>query len=372
MPLILTEEQKMLKEAANEFLQTNSPLESFRKLRDDNYKSFDPKVWEGFIEMGWTALTIPENYGGLDFGYTGLGQILEETGKTLTKSPLISSILLSATAIRLSDNENLKSRWLPDLMNGKTLMSLALDEKSFFDPNSIKSTAVLSDENFIINGEKQMVIDACNSDFIIVIANLNESISLFLVDAKSKGVKIKTDILMDAGSYSNISFKNVSIPAKDQLDIDIEGESILKSVLEIGAIGLSCEMLGSVQAAFNQTMEYIKERQQFGTKIGSYQGLQHRAAKLFCEIELCKSIILKALQSIDDQDENLSKYAHLAKAKLGEVLKLTSNEAIQMHGGIGVTDDVNIGFYLKRARVIQRLLGDTNYHLECLANQKGY
>jgi acyl-CoA dehydrogenase len=177
---------------------------------------------------------------------------------------------------------------------------------------------------------------------------------------------------MDAGSYSNISFKNVSIPAKNQLDIVIEGETILKSVLEIGAIGLSCEMLGSVQAAFNQTMDYIKERQQFGTKIGSYQGLQHRAAKLFCEIELCKSIILKALQSIDDQDENLSKYAHLAKAKLGEVLKLTSNEAIQMHGGIGVTDDVNIGFYLKRARVIQRLFGDTNYHLECLANQKGY
>lgn len=372
MPLILTEEQKMLKEAANEFLQTNSPLESFRKLRDDNYKSFDPKVWEVFIEMGWTALTIPENYGGLDFGYTGLGQILEETGKTLTKSPLISSILLSATAIRLSDNENLKSKWLPNLMNGKTLMSLALDEKSFFDPNAIKSTAVLSDENLIINGEKQMVIDACNSDFIIVVANLNESISLFLVDVKSKGVEIKTDILMDAGSYSNISFKNVSIPAKNQLDIVIEGETILKSVLEIGAIGLSCEMLGSVQAAFNQTMDYIKERQQFGTKIGSYQGLQHRAAKLFCEIELCKSIILKALQSIDDQNENLSKYAHLAKAKLGEVLKLTSNEAIQMHGGIGVTDDVNIGFYLKRARVIQRLLGDTNYHLDCLANQKGY
>ena len=372
MALILTEAQKMLKESAMEFMTTNSPLESFRELRDNNYKTYDPKVWEGFVEMGWTALTIPENYGGLEFGYTGLGQILEETGKTLTKSPLISSILLSATAFRLSDNETLKSKWLPELMNGKTLMSFALDEKSFFDPNIIESNAKLSGESFIINGEKKMVIDACNSDFLIVVANLNNATSLFLVDSKSKGINIKTDILMDTGSYSSISFDNVSVPLKNQLDIEVEGKEILKSILEIGAIGLSCEMLGSVQAAFDQTMNYIKERQQFGVKIGTYQGLQHRAANLFCEIELCKSVVLKALQSIDDNNENLSNYAHLAKAKLGEVLKLTSNEAIQMHGGIGVTDDVNIGFYLKRARVIQRLLGDTNYHLECIAKEKGY
>ena len=372
MPLTLTEEQKMLKEAASEFLLTNSPIESFRELRDNNYQSYDPKVWEGFVEMGWTALTIPENYGGLDFGYTGLGQILEETGKTLTKSPLISSILLSATAIRLSDNETLKAKWLPELMSGKTLMSLALDEKSFFDPNSVESSASLSGDSFIINGKKRMVIDACDSDYLIVVASLDESISLFLVDSKSKGIDIKNDVFMDAGSYSSISFNNVKVPAKNQLDIEIEGKAILKSILDIGAIGLSCEMLGSVQAAFNQTMDYIKEREQFGTKIGSYQGLQHRAAHLFCEIELCKSITLKALQSIDDENENLSQYAHLAKAKLGEVLKLTSNEAIQIHGGIGVTDDVNIGFYLKRARVVQHLLGDTNYHLECIAKQKGY
>ena len=372
MPLILTEEQKMLKEAASEFLLTNSPIESFRELRDNNYQSYDPKVWEGFVEMGWTALTIPENYGGLDFGYTGLGQILEETGKTLTKSPLISSILLSATAIRLSDNETLKAKWLPELMSGKTLMSLALDEKSFFDPNSVESSASLSGDSFIINGKKRMVIDACDSDYLIVVASLNESISLFLVDSKSKGIDIKNDVFMDAGSYSSISFNNVKVPAKNQLDIEIEGKAILKSILDIGAIGLSCEMLGSVQAAFNQTMYYIKEREQFGTKIGSYQGLQHRAAHLFCEIELCKSITLKALKSIDDENENLSQYAHLAKAKLGEVLKLTSNEAIQMHGGIGVTDDVNIGFYFKRARVLQRLFGDYNFHLDRYARLNNY
>ena len=137
MSLILTEEQKMLKDSAREFLEINSPLESFRTLRDNDYKSYDSDVWRGFVEMGWTALIIPEKYGGLDFGYTGLGQIIEETGRTLTKSPIISSILLSSSAIILSDNDELKDKWLPELMNGKTLMSLALDEKSGFNPNSI-------------------------------------------------------------------------------------------------------------------------------------------------------------------------------------------------------------------------------------------
>ena len=372
MALILTEEQKMLKDSAREFLQINSPIESFRALRDNDYKSYDSNVWKGFVEMGWTALIIPEKYGGLNFGYTGLGQIIEETGRTLTKSPILSSILLSSSAILLSDNDQLKDKWLPKLMNGKTLMSLALDEKSGFDPNSINSDAEEIGQNYVINGEKKMVINGNNSNFYIVVAKFNKSISLFLVDSSSDGINTQTDILMDTGSYSTVSFKNVKIPLKNKLDINISGTSLLNELLDIGTIGFSCEMLGSVQAAFEQTINYIKEREQFGKKIGSYQALQHRTADLFCEIELCKSIVLRSLQSIDNRDKDLKNLAHLAKAKLGEVLKRTSNEAIQMHGGIGVTDDVDIGFYLKRARVIQYLFGDTNYHLNAIAKIKGY
>ena len=217
-----------------------------------------------------------------------------------------------------------------------------------------------------------MVINGNNSDFYIVIANLNKSISLFLVDSSSDGINTQTDILMDTGSYSTVSFKNVKVPLKNKLNVNISGTSLLNELLDIGTIGFSCEMLGSVQAAFEQTISYIKEREQFGKKIGSYQALQHRSADLFCEIELCKSIVLRSLQSIDNGDKDLTNLAHLAKAKLGEVLKRTSNEAIQMHGGIGVTDDADIGFYLKRARVIQYLFGDTNYHLNAIAKIKGY
>ena len=217
-----------------------------------------------------------------------------------------------------------------------------------------------------------MVINGNNSDFYIVFANLNKSICLFLVDSSSDGINIQTDILMDTGSYSTVSFKNVEVPFKYKLNVKAEGINILNKILDIASVGLSCEMLGSVQAAFEQTINYLKERQQFGKKIGTYQALQHRVADLFCEIELCKTIVLKSLQAIDNGDKEITKLAHLAKAKLGEVIKRTSNEAIQMHGGIGVTDDVNIGFYLKRARVVQHLFGDTNYHLNALAKIKGY
>ena len=372
MALILTEEQKMLKDSAKEFLQLNSSLENFRYLRDNGYKSYDPDIWKGFVEMGWTALIIPEKYGGLDFGYTGLGQIIEETGKTLTKSPIISSILLSSSAVILSDNDYLKNKLLPELMSGKKLMSFALDEKSVFDPNSIESYAEKHENKYVINAKKKMVINGNDADYFIVVVNLKDSVSLFLVDSSSDGVDINTDILMDTGSYSSITFKNVEVPLKNKLNINIKGKSILSKILDIGSIGLACEMLGSTQAAFDQTMNYIKERQQFGKKIGSYQAIQHRAADLFCEIELCKSIVLRSLQAIDKNDKELTSLAHLAKAKLGEVLQRTSNEAIQMHGGIGVTDDANIGFYLKRARVVQHLFGNSNYHLNEVAKIKGY
>ena len=177
---------------------------------------------------------------------------------------------------------------------------------------------------------------------------------------------------MDTGEYSSVVFNKVSVASENKLNIKTNGDSILQSLLNITSAGLASEMLGSMQAAFEKTMDYIKEREQFGNKIGKNQSLQHRAALLFCEIELCKSIVLKALKAIDNDETKKIEFSHLAKAKLGEVLKLTTNEAIQMHGGIGVTDDADIGFYLKRARVIQHLMGDKNYHLNCIAKIKGY
>ena len=372
MPLVITEEQKMLKDAAKELLQSKASIDQFRSLRDQGYQPYDESTWNEMVEMGWTALTIPEQYNGLDFGYVGLGQILEESGRTLTKSPLVSSILFATTALRFCDNEALKAQWLSALMNGRALMALAVDEKAYHDPEAIEATIKQSGENYSLSGSKTFVANAKTATHLIVAAKSETGTGLFLVDVQSTGIEMRHNILLDTGTYSDIQFDKVTIPVGNRLDKEMSGESLLEKTLDIAGIGLAAEMLGSILEAFEKTMEYIKERQQFGVKIGTYQALQHRAAVMFSEIELCKSIVLKALQAIDEEDEQLSRYASLAKAKLGKTIKLVTNEATQMHGGIGVTDDSNIGFYLKRARVAQKLMGDYNFHLDRLAKLKGF
>lgn len=373
MALILNEEQKMLKDAANEFLAANAPVEQFRTLRDNNYEAFDADLWLAIVEMGWTALTIPEEYNGLDFGYVGLGQVLEEMGRNLTKAPLLSSIALGGTALVNSTNAGLKSSWIPAIMNGTKRLAYALDEKNYFDPAAIETTAVTTAEGYTINGTKKMVIDGAGADAYVVVAKTDEGeAALFLVDAASKGITMQTDVLLDAGTYASLSFEQVNIADDQRISEPGKGNDLLNLVNNAGAICLSAEMMGMIHAAFEQTIAYLQERTQFGKRIGSYQALQHRAAKMFCEIELCKSIVITALQGLDKQAENLDELASLAKAKLGETIKVVSNEAMQMHGGIGVTDDVNIGFYFKRARVAQRLFGDYNYHLDRYASLKQY
>tara|TARA_Y100000741_G_scaffold199705_1_gene151918 strand:- start:59 stop:1180 length:1122 start_codon:yes stop_codon:yes gene_type:complete len=373
MALIISEEQKMLKESAAELLKIKSPVNNLRNLRDQNYIPYDKSLWNEMVEMGWTALIIPEKFNGLNFGYVGLGQILEETGKTLCKSPLISSCLLSSSVINLCDNEFLKAREFPLIMNGKKTITLAIEENSYHKPYDFKTRAKLEGENYIINGLKTFVIDGSTSDEIILVSKVTKNeIGFFIIKRKQKGIEIKNNILLDSGTYSDIKFNDVIVPMENRVNIKINGEELLKDILAIAYSGLASEMLGVIMESFDITVNYLKERQQFGVPIGSYQALQHRAAKIFSEIQLCKSIVIKSLQSIDQGNKERFKYSHLAKAKLGKTIKLVTNEAIQMHGGIGVTDDADIGFYMKRARVLQQLFGDYNFHLDKLANINKY
>ena len=373
MALIITEEEKMLKEAARELIESKASIDQFRSLRDQNYQSFDESTWNEMIEMGWTSLIIPEEYNGLDFGYVGMGQVLEEMGRKLVKSPLVSSILFSATALKYSDNNDLKINFFPKLMSGETLIALAVDEKSYHDPDDINTRAPEENKYYKLNGKKTFVLNANFSDHLIVLAKTDsEEYGLFIVKSNTSGITIKNKILLDTSSYSEIILDDVSIPKEYRLDIKISGRELIKKILDISCVGLSAEILGIILESFELTINYLKEREQFGVKIGSFQSLQHRAAKLFSEIELCKSIVLKALQAIDKENTDLSYYASLAKAKLCKTAKLMTNEAIQMHGGIGVTDDSNIGFYLKKARVVQKIFGDYNFHLDKLAKIKGY
>ena len=373
MTLILNEEQKLLKTSTKEFLESKSPLSALRTLRDNGFETYDKDLWIEMVEMGWTALIIPEKYNGLNFGYVGLGQVLEEMGRKLTVSPILSSVLMSSTLISLSKNESLKTKLFQEIMNGSKLISVAHEEGNYHNPEISKTTLKKDNDGFILSGEKKFVLDGSVSNYFIVSAidDSNKNISICLVDAKAVGIKRNHKVHMDSRTYSDITFDNVKVRNDDFLSKSDDGKLIMDKTLDITRIGLAAEMLGSVQEAFDITMSYLKEREQFGVKIGSFQALQHRSALMFGEIELCKSIVLKSLQLID-QNKDISKSASLAKAKLGSTFKLVSNEAIQMHGGIGVTDDADIGFFLKRARVIEKILGDTNYHLDRLSKMKGY
>ncbi len=373
MALVLNEEQVLLKSSAVDFFNSKAPLEAFRKLRDENNPvGFDRSLYAEMVELGFAGLIIPENRGGFDFGYVALGQILEVNGRTLAASPLISSVLLSATVLNLAGTEEQKSTLLPLIASGELLLSLAHEENTLHNPTRVNCTATKEGEHYKLNGSKVFVLDVHVANKIIVVARTsegNEGIRLFLVDVQSPGLSIHRTQMLDNRNAGNISLEHVIISESDKL---AGGFDELCRVYDIAAIGLAAEMLGIAQEAFERTISYLKERKQFGVSIGSFQALQHRAAKMFIEIELSKSVVIKALTAIDENWVNLSELASLAKSKLGQTVKLVTNEAIQMHGGIGMTDDMDFGFFIKRARVLQQTMGDYNYHLDRYASLNGY
>jgi alkylation response protein AidB-like acyl-CoA dehydrogenase len=373
--LVINEEQQMLKTSAKELLKEAGSIENhLRKLRDaKDTQGYDQTLWQQMVEMGLTALTISEAYGGLDFGYTGLGQVMEEMGRTLTASPLISTVLLSTTAINLGGDMTQKESLLPAISEGKLIIAFACDEGKHHNPHNISTVAKGSRGSYVLTGTKTMVVDGHVANKFIVIAKKSDGdIGLFIVNADAEGVKIESNLYMDSRYYSTVSLTDVKVSEHAELETYESGAALLDKTLDIARIGLAAEMLGSIQEAFERTLGYLKEREQFGVVIGKFQALQHRMAILFGEIELCKSVVIKALKAIDADSEDMPRLASLAKAKLGEIYKLASNEGVQMYGGIGMTDDEEIGFFLKRARVVQQLLGDTNFHLDRLAKMKGY
>ncbi|MEZ4885138.1 MAG: acyl-CoA dehydrogenase [Chitinophagales bacterium] len=373
MSLVINEEQQMLKNSAKEFLKNRAPVSALRLLRDNNdSKGYDIGLWQEMAEMGWASLTIPETYGGLDFGHVGLGQIMEEMGRTLTASPLFSTIWLGTTAIKLAGNVLQKESLLPVIAEGNMVVAFALEEGNRHHSSRITTTAIETRDGYILTGKKVFVLDGHVANKLIVVARTAdglEGIHLFLVDANAEGLSVERKWMMDSRNAATVTFHNV--PA-EMLGEDGDGFGALEKTLDIARIGLAAEMLGTMQEAFDRTIAYLKERTQFGVQIGSFQALQHRAALMYSEIELCKSLVIQSLQAIDDDSSDLEKLASMTKAKVGEVIELVTNEAIQMHGGIGVTDDEEIGFFMKRARVAQRTLGDYNYHLDRFARLNGF
>ncbi|MEP5763444.1 MAG: acyl-CoA dehydrogenase [Halieaceae bacterium] len=379
MALVLNEEQLMLKDAAAGFLAEKASLAELRRLRDEQDETgYSRALWQEMSDMGWAGIAIPEEFGGLGYGYTGLGIVLEEMGRNLSVSPLQASVLVCATAIARLGNQAQKEALLPALASGELTMALALQEGPHHGPHKTAMQAEATADGFVLNGRKVLVQDAHTADKFIVLARTageageDEGLSLFVVDAAATGISAERVIMLDSRNSGNVSFENVAVSADDALGVVGEAYAGLQGVLDIANVGLSAELLGLCIEAYGRTLEYLKERKQFGVVIGSFQGLQHRAAEMYAQLELARSVVIKALQAIDAGDEKVAALASACKAKLCEVATLVSNEAIQMHGGIGMTDEFDIGFFIKRARVAQQTFGDYNYHLDRFAKLNNY
>ena len=384
MPLVLNEEQQALKESATIFFAEKSPVDTIRKLRDSNDATgFDRAVWKQIGDMGWPATIIPENYGGLGFGFVGLGVVLQAGGRTLAPTPLFSSVALGASAILLAGSEQQKSELLPQIASGEKIFTFAMQETAVHNPRRIACKAEKTVNGYKINGKKTFVTDGNMADVLIVAVRTSgeptdkNGMSLLLVDSKTKGINIHRSVMVDTRNSATITFDNVEVAASAVLGEVDNANGIIHKIIDRGNIALCAEMLGSIEAAFEQTIAYIKQRVQFDQPIGSFQALQHRAAQMFCEIELAKSMVLRALNAVDEDAAgkgmgDLPLMASAAKVHLCDTYRLVSNEGIQMHGGMGMTDELDIGLYIKRARVAMQTLGDENYHLQRYASLRGY
>ena len=367
----LNEEQQMLQEQAKRFFQEKMPVAHLRKLRDaKDGLGFDKALWKEMAELGLTGTLIPETYGGTEFGALGLCLILEEAGRTLAPSPLFSTSLLAASILVLGGNEEQKQSLLPKITSGDSVIALALEEGAHHNPDDLAAKAESTGAGFRLSGKKTFVIDGAAADKIIFVAKTDAGKTLFLLDGdQTQRVKMH---FADSRDYAQVSVDGLAVDKSQIIGTENNGDDILTPALDLARIGMACEMLGGVRECFERTLEHLKERSQFDQIIGSFQALKHRAAKLFCEIELSHSVSRAAASAYEARANNVPVMASLAKARLADVSRLMTNEAVQMHGGMGMTDELDFGLFLKRARIQAQIFGDARFHRARFATLEGF
>ncbi|WP_315762498.1 MULTISPECIES: acyl-CoA dehydrogenase family protein [unclassified Bradyrhizobium] len=379
MPLLLTEEQSMLRDSARGLISDKAPVAHLRHLRDSRDETgFSRELWASFAEMGFAGLLVPEEHGGSGLNAVEAGVVMEEIGRTLMPSPFLSTAVLAASALTRAGSAAQKAEYLPKIADGSLLAALALDEGAKHRPLHTAMQAARSGNGFRLTGAKAMVVDGHVADLLIVAARSagapgeRDGLSLFLVDPKAKGVAIERTVMVDAHNAARITFDHVEVDADHVLG-EIDGASaILDGVLGLGRGAVASEMVGLSEEVFGRTVAYLKERKQFGKLIGEFQALQHRAAQLYIEIEITRAAVLKALQTLDSDPADAAALVAVAKARAGATATRAVQEGVQMHGGMGMTDQFDIGFFMKRARVCEELFGDSNYHADQLACLRGY
>lgn len=372
MTIALTADARMIQEQAVEFFAERSPVRALRQLRDArDAEAFSRPLWKEMAELGWAGFLVPEEHGGSAFGHVGLGLVLAAGGRTLAATPLLSTAMIGANALLLGGDAAQQAAHLPALAAGERLFALAVDEGAHHAPDRIDSTLRADAGGFVLNGAKRFVPDGGIADVLIVAARHEDgSVALVLVPADAQGVTRQRRWMVDSRNAAALTFENVRLGADALLAQG--GPGLLDALLDRARIGLAADMLGTAEEAFGRTVQYLKDRRQFGVLIGTFQALKHRAAEMFCALELHRSAVLGALEALDEGSADIGRLASVAKTRAGDSLHLIGNEAIQMHGGIGMTDEHEIGFFLKRARLAEATLGDGRFHRDRYATLSGF
>ena len=375
----LTEEQTIIQDQAKAWVSEQAPVQKFREMRDSGTPTkYSPETWQAMVDMGWTGILVPEQYGGSDLGYLTFGLILEEMGRHLTASPLFASAFCGTSALLVAGSETQKSQLLPGIVDGSVIATLAIEEQVRHNPERVSTGAERVSEGFILNGMKRFVLEGQVATTLIVSARTSggmedaEGVTLFLVDTARAGVTVDSLATVDSRGYANIQFENVLLHEDEVLGQLDQGAAALQVILDRARAGIAAEMLGTAAQSFDMTLEYLKTREQFGRVIGSFQALGHRAAVLFTAMELARSCVERALSAIDEEDAETATLVSLSKCRMGDFLHEMSKQLIQIHGGIGMTDEFDAGFYLKRARVVESMFGNQAYHRDRYARLLGF
>jgi alkylation response protein AidB-like acyl-CoA dehydrogenase len=380
MELLLTDEQRMLDQSARNFIKKASPVTRMRELRDDTESlGYDKKVFQQMAKLDWTAILLPEDQGGMGMGMADMIVVMEAIGTGLAPEPLLPSVILAGQALTLSGNDALVNEWLDPIIEAKKVLALAYQEKQGrFDITQVTTTAEKTDGVYTLKGEKSQVQGGWCADAVIVSARTSgqsgdvDGITLFLVPSDTPGLTFTRQHRVDSRNCAIVRLENAKIPESSILGEVDKGGEILNSVIDMATIALCGEMLGGITATFERTLAYLKKREQFDVVIGSFQALQHRAAKMFMEIELARSAVMAAARAFDEKDAEAAALISVAKARCSDAYVLITNEGVQMHAGIGMTDEEDVGLYMKHARVTEMTFGDAAYHRDRFASIKGY
>jgi alkylation response protein AidB-like acyl-CoA dehydrogenase len=374
---LLSDDQKLIQETARQFLaEEGSIARQLRHWRDTGCgDGFGTALWKQFGELGMSGVCIPESAGGAGMGAVEAGLVLEEIGRNLTPSPFLTT---AVAAVRALQGSAQAERWYPGILAGETVAALAIDEGKHHDPAGVALEAKRSGNGFSLSGAKQFVVHGKSADVILVAARTagspgeTEGITLFAVEKGADGLEVENVTLADSSKAARLKLDGVQVDADAVIGEVDAGWAPLRRALSAGRAGAAAELVGVAAGASAMTFDYLKQRKQFGRLIGEFQALQHRAAHLYGEIEIARAAAMKAAELLDAGDDKAELLVSVAKAKAGRVAALGVQEGVQMHGGIGMTDEHDIGLYMKREAVLAELFGNPRFHANRVAELSGY